>query len=173
MHVQTGKAGAAPPLPSFLAGNDGRGSRSGSGGGSRAQDAMQVDAEVERKLWLSIMADSKAVPGRNDVFQWRGKVLKQPAMGADGLCIIVEDATGEVVFKGSPPPADLASGAESSAGAGPGSAGPENRTLRLMKDATRVLVSPAVAVVRLSTGNRGRPVLKGGGGEHADKLAEP
>jgi len=52
-----------------------------------------------------------------------------------------------VVFKGNPPsPEALPAGPESA-----GTAAFGNKTLRLMKDATRVLVSPAVAIVRLST----------------------
>ena len=53
----------------------------------------------------------------------------------------------QVVFKGKPPsPEALPAGPDSA-----GTAAFGNKTLRLMKDATRVLVSPAVAIVRLST----------------------
>jgi FAD/FMN-containing dehydrogenase len=73
-------------------------------------------------------------------------------MSEDGLCIIVEDATGEVVFKGGPPPPDI-NVAQPGAGESEASLAGSytSSTLRLMQDATRVLISPAVAVVRLST----------------------
>jgi len=144
---------AAPPLPSFLQQDEPAppesAARAAKGAG-REEDIVRLDPEVERKLWKSILTESSPVPGRSDVFEWRGRRLKQPTMTPDGLCIIEEDATGEVVFKGAPPPPDVAlqRAGESDAALGDGYT---SSTLRLMKDATRVLISPAVAVVRLST----------------------
>ena len=147
----------APPLPAFLrqeeaAPRDSKARTVRGAGGVGEEDSVRLDPEVERKLWRSIIAESSPVPGRADIFEWRGRRLKQPSMSEDGLCIIVEDATGEVVFKGGPPPPDIHV-AQAGAGESEASlaAGYTSSTLRLMQDATRVLISPAVAVVRLST----------------------
>jgi len=81
-------------------------------------------------------------------------------MGADGLCTIIEDETGEVVFKGNPPPPDVVEGVLGGEGGGA-----DNMTVRVMKGTARVLASPAVAMVRLSSaaiksvsGNKEQPL---------------
>jgi len=67
----------APPLPAFLReeeGEAGAGPASAGGGAAaaaaRRAEAMPVDPDFERKLWLSIIRESKPVPGRADVFEW-------------------------------------------------------------------------------------------------------
>ena len=72
----------------------------------------------EAQLWQSIFSESEPVEGRPEVFQWRGRVLQQPQMTADGLCVIVEEATGSIVFKGLPPVAP-----DGAPATGPGAAG--------------------------------------------------
>jgi hypothetical protein len=44
---------------------------------------------MEKQLWDSIFSESVAVPGRPEVFKWRGRVLLQPRMDDQGLCIIL------------------------------------------------------------------------------------
>jgi len=43
--------------------------------------------------------ESEAVEGRPEVFLWRGRTLRQPLKGDDGSIMVVEEGTGEVIFK--------------------------------------------------------------------------
>ena len=110
-------------------------------------DVARLDAQTEARLWSSILKDSEPVPGRPEVFAWRGKLLRQPTFGADGQCIIVDDTSGEVVFKGGPPPKDAISVPQTTADRGQGG----STTLNVVKGTVRVLASPVVAVARLTT----------------------
>ena len=86
----------------------------------------------EAQLWQSIFSESEPVEGRPEVFKWRGRVLQQPQMTPDGLCVIVEEATGSIVFKGLPPVAP-----DGAPATGPGAAGAEAGTQREGAEAGR------------------------------------
>ena len=70
-------------------------------------------------------------------------------MGEDGLVVIVDDRSGQVVFKGSPPPPDAAGAKDGRAGRSMGD-GYQRGTMSVVKGTARVLASPAVALARFS-----------------------
>jgi hypothetical protein len=68
------------------------GGSGGRGGGGRGEPrgGADEDTDIERRLWRAIISESSPVPGRTDVFKWRGRVLQQPRLGGDGVVVIIE-----------------------------------------------------------------------------------
>uniref|UniRef100_A0A7S0I3G7 PDZ domain-containing protein n=1 Tax=Hanusia phi TaxID=3032 RepID=A0A7S0I3G7_9CRYP len=63
-------------------------------------------ASSDEKLLQSMLEELQAVQGSEDVFMWKGKLLRRPKKNADGSITIVEDETGEAIwhgFFGTPP----------------------------------------------------------------------
>eukprot|EP00960_Hanusia_phi_P017284 508951-Hanusia_phi.AAC.1 len=106
-------------------------------------DLIPVEEGIEQEIWRSILEESRPVQDRPEVFEWRGRILRQPDVSEDGkLCVIVDDETGEVVFKGNPPM--LEEGNEEEAGAGSvrpdPTASQTSRTQRVVTNAARIAV---------------------------------
>ena len=153
--------------------------------GLPADDARDVRSSDERsdadeKLWLSIFRESSPVPGRPEVFKWRGRRLLQPAMADDGMCVILDESTREVIYRGKPPARSLTAAAPGQQHArtvpGGGGGGGGAAAAAGMQSAARI-TEPEVRVTSAQglqgggsggRGGGGRGEPRGGGDEDAD-----
>eukprot|EP00960_Hanusia_phi_P055781 763059-Hanusia_phi.AAC.2 len=51
-------------------------------------------------VWPLLCSEGKAVSGRTDVFEWRGKILQQPTFNQAGIATVLDYKTKEVVYRG-------------------------------------------------------------------------
>jgi len=134
-------------------------------------DLMEVDDEFDIQLWSSLMTEALPVDGRPDLFQWRGRLMRQPEPLADGGLVIIDDESGEIVYKGFPPPpgakpsqatAQPDTTARTTADVGgqkEPSGAVDTRSYSVVKTAARLAISPAVAVTRIA--NAGAKTIRG------------
>ena len=57
-------------------------------------------ASSDEKLLDSMLDELQAVKGDQDVFMWKGRLLRRPKKNADGSITIIEDETGEAIWHG-------------------------------------------------------------------------
>jgi hypothetical protein len=53
----------------------------------------------DKELWKTLKEEGKPIPGRPEVFEWRGRVLLQPRQDDVGRLVVVEEGTGEVILR--------------------------------------------------------------------------
>jgi hypothetical protein len=53
----------------------------------------------DKELWKTLKEEGQPIPGRPEVFEWRGRVLLQPRQDDVGRLVVEEEGTGEVILR--------------------------------------------------------------------------
>jgi len=66
----------------------------GGGGGGGAPFSAH-----DKETWKMLKEEGQPIPGRPEVFEWRGRVLLQPRTDAEGRLVVEEEGTGDVILR--------------------------------------------------------------------------